>query len=149
MRGKQTGVAFLAGMGLGAAVMYFLDPDQGHGRRVLARDKVDHYARETGRLAREQARDLRNRARGAAVRTRRAVRELGGGDEVVVNRIRSALERVICHPDQVTVESRDGEVILRGRVYEEDASALAPVVSGVKGVRHVVDETEVAEEWIG
>ena len=38
---------------------------------------------------------------------------------------------------------------LTGTVAEDDANALGPVVSGVRGVRNLVDQTQVEEEAIG
>jgi len=59
-------VAFLAGAGLGAGLMYILDPQQGRRRRALARDKAVSLAHEVQDTAEVVARDASNRARGLA-----------------------------------------------------------------------------------
>src|SRR5437762_2000619 len=59
-------MTLLAGAGLGAGLMYFLDPQMGRRRRALARDKavsLGHQAQDAAELV---GRDMRNRARGLA-----------------------------------------------------------------------------------
>ena len=58
--------ALLAGCGIGAALMYMLDPGRGARRRALARDKALKYARVAGERFGKKSRDLKNRARGVA-----------------------------------------------------------------------------------
>ncbi len=43
-------IALLSGIGVGAALMYVLDPDRGRRRRALARDKAVSIAGKTGDL---------------------------------------------------------------------------------------------------
>ncbi len=57
-------VSLLAGAGLGAGLMYLLDPQQGRRRRTLVRDKAVRLAHETQGAAEVVARDMRNRAGG-------------------------------------------------------------------------------------
>jgi hypothetical protein len=59
-------MGILAGAGLGAGLMYFLDPDMGRRRRALARDKLVHVANEVEDGARLIVKDLENRAHGLA-----------------------------------------------------------------------------------
>jgi len=56
--------ALLAGAGLGAGLMYFLDPDRGRSRRTWLRDKAIHAAHEAEDAACVVGRDLRNRSQG-------------------------------------------------------------------------------------
>lgn len=60
-------------LGLGAAAMYYLDPDQGRRRRALARDQLTHARRVIRERTSKKARDLRNRAQGLAAEARSAV----------------------------------------------------------------------------
>lgn len=59
-------MTLLAGMGLGAGLIYLLDPQTGRRRRPLARDQVVHLAHEAHEAADVGARDARNRAQGLA-----------------------------------------------------------------------------------
>jgi gas vesicle protein len=63
---------FLCGVALGAAVMYFLDPQGGRRRRSLVRDKASSWANQEEEYAAKQARHLGNVAHGVAHETRKA-----------------------------------------------------------------------------
>ena len=65
--------SFLCGAALGAAIMYFLDPQGGRRRRALVRDQAVSLANQAGDYAGKTARDLSNRATGLAHETRRMV----------------------------------------------------------------------------
>ena len=54
----------LAAFGLGAAIMFILDPDSGRRRRAIARDKAVGAANDAADAVENTARDLRNRAQG-------------------------------------------------------------------------------------
>jgi hypothetical protein len=59
-------LSLLAGMGMGAGLMYFFDPRMGRRRRAFVRDKavrLEHEAEETAAVV---GRDLKNRAQGLA-----------------------------------------------------------------------------------
>jgi hypothetical protein len=59
-------LTFLTGAGVGAGLMYVLDPQAGRRRRALARDQAVHLAHEARDAANVVARDMRNRAQGLA-----------------------------------------------------------------------------------
>jgi len=69
--GKKA-ATLLTGVGLGAAIMYVLDPARGRSRRALARDKAVALANRTGRVVAKTSRDLGNRAKGVAAEIRSA-----------------------------------------------------------------------------
>jgi len=54
----------LGAAGLGAAVMYFLDPDRGPRRRALVKDKVVKLNRQTQEAVEGRVKDMSNRAKG-------------------------------------------------------------------------------------
>jgi hypothetical protein len=58
--------SMLTGMGLGACLMYILDPQLGRRRRALARDQFVKATRQTQEAAKVTACDVRNRAQGLA-----------------------------------------------------------------------------------
>jgi len=55
---------FLTGIGVGAAVMYILDPDGGGRRRALIRDKAVSIGNDVSEAVRKTTTDLSNRAQG-------------------------------------------------------------------------------------
>jgi len=59
----------LGAIGLGAGLMYILDPERGRRRRAVARDKVTSAFNRTGRAISKKSRDLSNRAYGLAAET--------------------------------------------------------------------------------
>ncbi len=67
--GASAGVLFLTGVGLGAALMYLLDPERGRTRRKLLGDKLTSLTNTAGERIASKSRDLRNRAQGALAET--------------------------------------------------------------------------------
>jgi hypothetical protein len=76
----NTGLTLLAGMVIGAGLMYLLDPEQGGRRRSLLRDKFVALSNDAADVLGKTTRDLRNRAQGVIAETTKAV-GLGGGEE--------------------------------------------------------------------
>jgi hypothetical protein len=61
-------------MGVGAGLMYFLDPQAGRRRRAVVRDQMTHSVRATSDAFESRRRDLQNRAQGIRARARRLFR---------------------------------------------------------------------------
>ena len=64
--------ALLSGIGIGAGLMYLLDPERGRARRAIARDKALSLANKTGDAVARRSRDIGNRAKGVAAEVRSA-----------------------------------------------------------------------------
>lgn len=73
MRDNETIIAFLCGLGAGAALMYFLDPDRGGRRRALARNKAVGLSNDASEAISGAAADLSNRAYGLYAETSKAI----------------------------------------------------------------------------
>lgn len=56
--------AILGGLGIGAGLMYLLDPEKGNQRRALIRDKAGKLTRQTQATVSGKVKDLSNRAQG-------------------------------------------------------------------------------------
>jgi hypothetical protein len=65
--------SFLCGAALGAAVMYFLDPQGGRRRRAQIQDKAASLANQAEEYAEKTTRHLSNRATGLAHEARKLV----------------------------------------------------------------------------
>ena len=66
MMARGRNLSMLAGLGVGATLMYLLDPRGGGRRRALMRDKSIKVSRRTMEALRGHAQDARNRMKGAA-----------------------------------------------------------------------------------
>jgi osmotically-inducible protein OsmY len=145
----QKTMAFLAGMGAGAMVMYMLDPQGGRRRRRLAADQAVHAAHMTGDTVEGMSRDAANRARGMAAETQARAREGSVDDPVLVERVRAEIGHAIAHPGGVEVSARDGAVTLRGPVLAGEVQDLVTRVRGVRGVRQVDNQLTVHQRADG
>jgi hypothetical protein len=133
-------VSMLAGIGIGAGLMYFLDPERGRRRRALARDRLAHVRRLGANAMGSTSRDLAHRASGAAARVRRTLRREQVDDAVLMERVRSRLGRLVAHPHAVSVTARDGVVTLRGSVQRSEVKRFLRRVGRIRGVRDVISE---------
>ncbi len=134
--------SFLAGFAAGAAVMYAFDPGSGRRRRALVRDQFTHLAHRTGEGLDATAHDLSNRAAGAAAEARKRLRKDRPSDDVLAERVRAALGRVVSHPRAIDVEARNGTVCLCGPILTHEVSAVLRAVESVPGVSHVDNQLE-------
>jgi hypothetical protein len=130
---------FLTGVGLGAALAFIFDPDRGARRRALVRGKAIRGARLASDALDATMRDMSNRTRGIAAAARS--RWSGGpvDDVTLVERVRAKIGRVCSHPRAIDVETRDGEVTLRGPILVNDVDDVMRAAAAVPGVRSVVD----------
>lgn len=62
--GANTIGLIIGGIGVGALLMYLLDPDRGRGRRSRLSDQLKSKVNRFGRAAGSKVHDLRNRAEG-------------------------------------------------------------------------------------
>ena len=123
----------LSGMLLGAGAMYLLDPDRGPRRRSLLRDKGVHASRLLAAGLGTTARDVRNRSAGAAAVVGSRLRRDAAGDQIVQERVRTALGRVVSHPSAVKTAVYDGRVFLSGPILQTELQGLLSTVKGVRG----------------
>jgi uncharacterized membrane protein len=142
---RNTGLGTFGAIGIGAGLMYFLDPDRGARRRAMVRDKVVHGLHKTEDAAETTGRDLRNRAQGLAAEVRGRFDREDVDDDVLVARVRAELGRVVSHPSSIAVTATAGRVTLSGPVLASEASSLLSRVRAVRGVHDVVDQLEVHE----
>lgn len=134
-----------AGIGLGTGIMYLLDPDRGKRRRALVRDRIKNVARKTSHGVGVTARDVTNRARGlgAQIQSRLKRDKAEVDDDVLRQRVRSKLGRIVSHPSAITTIVDGGKVTLSGPVLRHEVDDLLQSVSGVKGVENVENQLEV------
>jgi uncharacterized membrane protein len=66
-------------------------------------------------------------------------------DEVLVERIRSAMGRIVSHPHAVRVSAQNGRITLIGPILAHEASHLIARVQSVRGVRSINNQLEAHE----
>ena len=128
------------GAGLGAGLMYLLDPQGGRRRRAVARDKTVSALNKGGDAVRKTSRDLGNRTKGLVAKAGSRLHRNGGAevdDQVLRDRVRSKLGRALSHVSALDVTAENGRVILAGPVLAHEADRLLDAVRSVKGVKDV------------
>src|SRR2546422_3776412 len=138
----------IGGLGLGAGLMFILDPDRGRRRRALARDQMAHARRMLARATGATSRDLTHRICGALAEGGNFFRREEISDDVLTDRIRARIGRSVSHPHAISVTVNDGHVSLSGPVLAHEESRLLSGVSsarGVKGVENVLTVHTEAE----
>jgi uncharacterized membrane protein len=133
----------LTGVVVGAGAMYLLDPEQGARRRSLLRDQGIHASHRVRDELAGAARDARNRTAGVAAELRSRFQRDKASDEILTERVRSAIGRVVSHPGAVTVNVFEGRVTLGGHLLAEELPELVRRVGRVRGVREVGNELEM------
>jgi osmotically-inducible protein OsmY len=135
----------VGGLGLGAALMYVLDPERGKKRRATVRDKALAGAHKAGDRLAARSRDVANRARGVAAELKSLTKSEEADDRVLEERVRAELGRVVAHPASVDAAAVAGTVILSGSVLTSELDELLSAVRGVPGVEDVENRLEVYE----
>lgn len=145
---RQTLYCSLAGLatgiGLGASIMYLLDPDRGNRRRAQVKDQMLASARDAAQGARSQVSDLRNRSKGKVHEWgQRVAPDANVDDEKLVARVRSALGHRASNPSAIEVTSKDQEVTLHGPILAHEVDDLLHAVRAIPGVRRLDNRLEI------
>jgi hypothetical protein len=122
----RTTAAVAVGVGLGAGLMYYLDPDRGSRRRTHARNQILHTSYQLRDAARRQVQSLKKSFEGE-------------DDRVVGERVRAALGRAVSHAHALAIDVTNGVVTLSGPILREEIRATVKALKRVPGVRRVVN----------
>ncbi len=134
------------GGAIGAFAMYFLDSQSGRRRRARTGDRLARVARQLNEAGKVTARDTAHRAYGLMANTRRLFQRDEVSDEVLVERVRAALGRVVSHPHAIEVNANCGHVRLDGPILSREVRPLIRAVRHVAGVRGLDDRLTVFSE---
>jgi hypothetical protein len=118
-----------AGLGLGAGLMYFLDPDRGSRRRTHARNQVIHASHRLQDTTRARLRSLRREADVV-------------DDRVLAERVRSMLGHVVSHAHALALDVSRGVVTVSGPILRNEMRRTVKALKRVPGVRRVVSALE-------
>lgn len=129
------------GMAIGAALAYFLDPDQGRRRRHMARDQAAARLRRGSEQAQGAARAASAEAYGVTQKVAAAAREEEPppNDQALAAKVESEIFRDADVPKgKINVDAADGVVTLRGEVEDEKLiEKLEKEARKISGVRDV------------
>jgi uncharacterized membrane protein len=143
---ENRGLGLIAGLGLGAGLMYFLDPQYGRRRRTLLLDRVRSFAADIDDAFRAIGRDLSRRAHGLAAQTKSHLSSDDADGRVLGERVRSHIGRVVSHPGSIEVTANQGRITLSGPVLAHEVDDLLACVSAVRGVTGVENRLDVHRE---
>ena len=122
---------------IGAALMYFFDPQQGARRRNMARDRVLAFFRRRGREAQRAGRVVAAETYGVKQKVTHLREQPKDFDDQT---LKAKIESEVFRPEdmpkgEVNVNVEDGVVYLRGQV--EDPSLIEELEARVRDVQGV------------
>ncbi|MHB1022695.1 MAG: SRPBCC family protein [Acidobacteriaceae bacterium] len=128
----------LAGIyGAGALTMYFLDPQRGKRRRIAVKDAFVHSEHKLQDFSGRFRRDFGHRVEGVVAETSHLFHHEKVSDEILEQRVRTALGRAVSHPHAINVKCKDGSVTLSGWILSGEMENLEKTVASVEGVMEV------------
>jgi osmotically-inducible protein OsmY len=131
-------VTVLCAAGIGATLMFLFDPDNGKRRRALLKDKSAHYARKAQDAEEALVRQTLHHVRGALATIRSQLTPAEPVDDgILIERVRAALGHVVPDVNAIEVKARDGCVILKGPVTQDEMSEIVACAQRVRGVQQV------------
>jgi osmotically-inducible protein OsmY len=132
-------------VGLGAALTYFFDPQQGRRRRAMAGDRIAAFFRRRARQGEQLGRSASAQAEGLAAKATHLQEEpKPQPDDVTLTRkVETEIFRGAEVPKgQINVNAENGTVYLRGEVGQpeliKDLEQRARKVQGVKDVENLL-----------
>lgn len=136
----------ITGIGIGAGLMYVLDPRSGRRRRALARDRAVSLVHRSEDAMDTTSRNLKDRTKGLLAEMKSVMSEGEISDQVLVDRIRSRIGRVVSHPHAIQVSAQAGRVTLSGPILENELKNVVSSVESVRGVKEVENRLEPHRE---
>lgn len=135
------------GAGVGAGLMYLLDPQGGRGRRAVARDKSVAVLKQGGKAAARTSRHLGNKTRGLAAEAGSRLRksDLVDDGQKLLKKVQKAVRASVSHPAAIDPILENGRVYLHGLVLASEVALLLSAIGAVEGVTDVENRLEIHE----
>lgn len=142
--------AFLTGAGLGAGLVYFLDPEM-ENRRAMLRNQAIRTLNQIGAAVESSAFDLQRRAIDLTAELKARLLPPMSPDETLAARLRSELRFLVSQPTAVEISTQNGRVTLKGTVFGEEMDRLLSAISSMRGVGEVENQLQARrpEERVG
>jgi len=132
-------------IGLGAALTYFFDPDQGRRRRAMTRDRIAGMFRRTARRGGRLGRAVSAEGYGVAQKVKHLEEEPKPqpDDVTLARKVETEIFRDADVPKgQINVNAENGKIVLRGEVGQpemiRDLEERAKSVQGVQEVENLL-----------
>jgi osmotically-inducible protein OsmY len=138
------GVGF--GLVTGAAAAFFGDRRLGRKRRAMAADKLTHASRVGKEEVAKTKRNVSNHVRGFFAELQGKIRSAPADDDVIEQRVRTALGRASSHVSAIDVYVKEGMVILGGPLLEREHRKVVRTALRVRGVRGVDDRLKLHQQ---
>ncbi len=137
----------LASAGIvGTGLMYYFDPKYGPDRRSRLNDRFAHAGSRFKSGFSKAGRDLSNRTKGVFASARRLFSFRAWSDEVLAQRVRAELGRIVSHPGAIEVTAQNGRITLSGPVLAHEVGHLVGHLHAIKSVKAVENHLEVYDE---
>jgi len=132
----------LRAAGIGAALMYFLDPHLGRRRRAAARDGILGASHRASNWLDKAVRDAKHRMDGTAAEFEALFDSSTPSAEKLAERVRAKLGHVASHPHLIEVRAQNGRVTLAGHAPMHEIRGIVAAINGVRGVQSVGNELD-------
>ena len=133
-------------LGLGAGLMYFLDPQHGTRRRTMVIDKANRFVNNIDESIDIAVEDARNRARGVLSEMTARLSDQGSPDWILEERVRSNLGRLARHTRALDIRADGGRIYLSGPVLREDEDSVVKAALRTRGVHGVENQLKVFDD---
>jgi uncharacterized membrane protein len=136
----------LTTLGLGAGLMYFMDPQHGTRRRTMVIDKANRFVNNIDESIDIAVEDARNRARGVLSEMTARLSDQGAPDWILEERVRSNIGRLARHTRALDIRADGGRVYLSGPVLREEEDAIVKTALRTRGVHGVENQLQVFDD---
>lgn len=133
----------LTTLGLGAGLMYFMDPQHGNRRRTMVIDKANRFVNNIDESIDKALEDTRNRTRGVLSEMTARLSDQGAPDWILEERVRSNIGRLARHTRALDIRADGGRIYLTGPVLREDEDSVVKAALRTRGVHGVENQLQV------
>ena len=135
----------LTSIGLGAGLMYFLDPQHGTRRRTMVIDRANRFVNNIDESIDIAVEDARNRARGVLSEMTARLSDQGAPDWILEERVRSNLGRLARHTRSLDIRADGGRIYLSGPVLRGEEDAIVKAALRTRGVHGVENQLQIVD----
>jgi hypothetical protein len=135
------------GAGVGAGLMYLLDPQVGGRRRAVARDKSVSALKQGGKAAAKTSRHLGNKTKGLVAEAGSKLRksDLVDDGQKLLKKVQKVVRVTVSHPSAIDPILEAGRVHLHGLILASEVARLLAAIEAVEGINGVENRLELHE----